>query len=366
MPERDPKLVSFDLALIGFGNVGRRFVKLLEQQRKALLHDHHLDYRVIGITTSRHGTAMRRQGLDLHSAIKLVESGGTLGVLHDAGAEPSPTDTQSFIQRFADLSDDKPRVVVETTTLDVATGEPAIRHVRTAINSGAHVITTNKGPAAFAYHALRDEAKAAGVSFLLEGTVLDGIPTLNLVRETLPTVGITGFRGVLNSTTNHILTVMEQGGSAAEALAEMQAQGIAEADASLDVEGWDAAAKTAALANVLMDARLTPRAIARTGLSGLSESTVREAFLHGRRFKLVASVARHDGTVSGTVAPVELNADDPLAHLDGQANAVVLMTDLLGEIVITQCKGGLTQTAFGLLTDLVTIRRGMSKLDQLN
>ena len=366
MPERDPKLVSFDLALIGFGNVGRRFVKLLEEQRKALLHDHHLDYRVIGIATSRHGTAMRRQGLDLDSAVKLVESGGTLDVLHDAGAEPSPTDTQSFIERFADLSDDKPRVVVETTTLDVATGEPAIRHVRTAINSGAHVITTNKGPAAFAYHALRDEAKAAGVSFLLEGTVLDGIPILNLVRETLPTVGITGFRGVLNSTTNHILTVMEQGGSAAEALAEMQAQGIAEADASLDVEGWDAAAKTAALANVVMDARLTPRAIARTGLSGLTESTVREAFLHGRRFKLVASVTRHDGTVSGTVAPVELNADDPLAHLDGQANAVVLMTDLLGEIVITQCEGGLTQTAFGLLTDLVTIRRGMSKLNQLN
>ncbi len=138
----------------------------------------------------------------------------------------------------------------------------------------------------------------------------------------------------------------------------MQAEGIAEADPSLDVDGWDAAAKTAALANVLMNAGMTPHAVRAHGDWGAHRDAARHARERGRRLRLVASASRRaDGAVDATVAPVELPADDLLAGVRGQANALVLQTDLLGDIAICQLDGGLTHTAYALLTDLVTIRR---------
>ncbi len=353
----DAKVAAYDLVLVGFGHVGRRFGRLLGEQRDRLAREHRLACRVIGIATRNHGAAINRRGLDLDRAIDAVEHGRSLAALHAAHEGRAPADGRALLEQLGRCREAPPRVVVETTVLDVETGQPAIDHVRAAIDAGAHVVTANKGPAAFAYRQLRDRAEGAGVMFLTEGAVLDGIPVLNLVRETLPTVRIDGFRGIVNSTTNHVLTALENGASAVEALAAMQAQGIAEADASLDTDGWDAAAKTAVLINVLMDGRATPQTIARTGIADVSTEEARAARRRGRRIKLVASAERRGNVVRGSVAPTELAADDPLAGLDGQANAVVFRTDLLGEIMITELDGGLTQTAFALLADLVTIRR---------
>ena len=220
-----------DLALIGLGHVGRRFVELLDQRAGRLSADHRLTCRVAG-------TASRRAGATFNGE--------------------RCQDVFDMIRRLGQADADL-RVVVETTTLDVTHGEPAISHVRAAIDAGCHVVTANKGPVAFAYAELREAASRAGVAFLFEGAVMDGVPVFNLVRETLPSVDVLGFEGVVNTTTNHIITAMEEGVTFENALARMQAEGIAEADPSLDVDGWDAAAKTAALANVLMDARITPR-----------------------------------------------------------------------------------------------------------
>lgn len=343
-----------DLALVGFGHVGRRFARLLDEQRDRLLADHGLTCRIIGISTRRHGVLFDREGIDVLPAVLQVEAGASLwqsgiDVIAQLGATAQ------------DQAGGSIRVVVETTTLDIAAGQPAIDHVRRAVAAGCHVITANKGPAAFAYGALRDEAEAAGVSFLFEGAVMDGVPVFNLVRETLPNIQIAGFRGVVNSTTNHILSALEDGDAFAPALARMQALGIAEADASLDVDGWDAAAKAAALANVLMDARITPHDVRRTGIGDASAARAVEARAEGRRLRLVASaVRRADGSVEATVAPVELPADDLLANLRGQANALILETDLLGHIAITQLDGSLTQTAYALLSDLITVCRRAS------
>ena len=185
------------------------------------------------------------------------------------------------------------RVVVETTTLDISAGRPAIDHVAAALSAGCHVVTANKGPAAFAYDELRARAAAANLSFLFEGAVMDGVPVFNLVRETLPAVTIVGFRGVVNSTTNHILTALEAGEAFEPALARMQADGIAEADASLDVDGWDAAAKAAALANVLMGARITPHDVRRTGI-GPGLRRARDCRQGGRE-TIEARGTRHPG-----------------------------------------------------------------------
>lgn len=187
---------------------------------------------------------------------------------------------------------------------------------------------------------------------------MDGVPVFNLVRETMPAVRVLGFRGVVNSTTNHILTALEDGEAFAPALARMQAEGIAEADASLDVDGWDAAAKAAALANVLMNAELTPHLVDRTGIGADTAALARDARRRGSRIRLVASGGRDgSGRVVAAVRPVELPPEDLLSVLRGTANALILHTDLLGDVAIHQLGGGLTATAYALLSDLIAIRR---------
>jgi homoserine dehydrogenase len=339
-----------DLALVGFGHVGQRFARLIAEQARTLLADHDLELRIVGVATRRHGSVFGGDGIDVERALADVAAGRSLGI---AGDDPS----LGVIRRLAD-SQSPLRVLIETTTLAIADAQPAIRHIETALDAQCHAVTANKGPVAFAYRRLRERAARAGVSFLFEGAVMDGVPVFNLVRETMPAVKVLGFRGVVNSTTNHILTALENGEEFAPALARMQAEGIAEADASLDIDGWDAAAKAAALANVLMDADLTPHLVDRTGIGPESAIAARAAVERGRRLRLVASAVRNDGgEVVARVRPVELPGDDLLSGLRGTANALILQTDLLGEVAIHQLGGGLTMTAYALLSDLITIRR---------
>jgi homoserine dehydrogenase len=319
-----------DLVLVGFGNVARRFASLLDERADRLRAVESLECRIVGRATRTGGAWF--------------------------GDAPC-ADVEELIERLS-RSDADLKIVVETTTLDIQAGEPAITHVRAGIARGCHVVTANKGPVAFAYAQLRDEAARAGVSFLFEGAVMDGIPIFNLVRETLPVVDVLAFEGVVNTTTNHIITALEGGQAFDRALAEMQARGIAEADPSLDVDGWDAAAKTAALANVLMDARITPHDVERTGIGAATAGAARTALARGHRLKLVARAARRaDGTVEATVAPRELPATELLATLAGDANALILHTDLLNGVAICQLSGNLTQTAYALLTDIISIAR---------
>ena len=341
-----------DLALIGFGNVARTFVRLLQDRSSLLSREYDLDCRIVGITTRTHGAAYSARGLDALAAAARIENGGSIGDLDNSAEEESST-SFTCIERLA-ASDAPLRVVVEATTLSIDGGQPATRHVETALSSGCDVVTANKGPVAFAYRRLRALAEKAGVSFLFEGAVMDGIPVFNLVNEAMPAVRVNGFRGVVNTTTNAIITALEHGEEFEAALRRMQAAGIAEADPSLDVEGWDAAAKAAALANVLLDADLTPHHVDRTGLGGITAEVVRAALRRGMRLRLVASARRGQRPV---VRPVELPASDLLAGVSGSANALVLETDLLGDFAICQLGGNLTQTAYALLSDLVTIRR---------
>jgi homoserine dehydrogenase len=342
-----------DLALVGFGNVGRRFARLLDEQRERLHQQHDLDCRIVGIATRRHGLAYNAVGLDGPNAAAFVENGGIVSEL--SGSQTLPSGATSLdVVRGLSTSEAPLRVVVESTTLDIAAGQPAIDHVVAALSAGCDVITANKGPAAFAYQDLRHRARDAGLSFLFEGAVMDGVPVFNLTRETMPVVNVLSFRGVVNSTTNHILTALEDGEDFGPALARMQIAGIAEADPTLDVDGWDAAAKAAALANVLLDARITPHDVIREGVGPANATPAREAKARGMRLRLVVEGKRGQ---TPSVKLRTLPGGDLLAGLRGTANALVLTTDLLGEIAICQLGGGLTQTAYALLSDLVTVRR---------
>ena len=293
----------------------------------------------------------REAGLDAVGLAVQMEAGHPI-----VEAATEAADSLDVIRRLTE-SDAPLKVLVETTTLDIKAGQPAIDHVRAALQSGCHAITANKGPAAFAFEELSALAADRDRSFLFEGAVMDGVPIFNLVRETLPAVQITGFRGVVNSTTNHILSALEAGEGFDAALERMPAAGIAEADPSLDVDGWDAAAKVSALANVFMRARTTPLAVEREGIGPSTARVAMAAKARGARVRLVASARTTPEGVVTSVRPVELPDGDLLAGLRGMANALVLTTDLLGEIAICQLSGSLTQTAYALLSDLVTIRR---------
>jgi homoserine dehydrogenase len=340
-----------DLALVGFGNVARRFSRLIEERRDWLSLDYDLECRVVGIATRRHGALARESGLEAVALAAAVETGAPL-----AGDGSPAADAMDVIRRLAGSAAPM-KVLIETTTLDIGAGQPAIDHVRAALDAGCHVVTANKGPAAFAYEELSALAADRGRAFLFEGAVMDGVPIFNLVRETLPAVQITGFRGVINSTTNHILSALEDGEGFDAALQRMQEMGIAEADPSLDVDGWDAAAKTATLANVLLRARMTPQGVDREGIGPATARLAMAAKARGGRVRLVASAQPTPAGLVAAVRPVELPESDLLAGLRGMANALVLQTDLLGEIAICQLSGSLTQTAYALLSDLIAIRR---------
>jgi homoserine dehydrogenase len=279
----------------------------------------------------------------------VVALGGTLGALHRVRAGAA-RDVSDFIARVpAD-------VLIEVTTLDPRTGEPATSHVSQALRRGLHVITANKGPVAFALRRLRALAARHGRFFLHEGAVMDGTPVFNLAQRCLAGARILGFRGTLNSTTNLVLSRMEDGHGRETAVREAQALGIAEADPSNDLEGWDAAVKGVALANALLGASLRPRDVRRRGVQELSASMVRRALAAGYRTRLVVRGERRSGRVRVSVAPERIPLGDPLSG-SGPDAALVLTTDLMGEIGVIERGATVDQTAYALLSDLLEIAR---------
>ena len=347
------------LALVGFGNVGRRLVRLLDEIGNRL----DFTWRLVGVATRHHGSIVDPEGIDATRALAMVESAQSLDRLDPDPHERSGIDMiRQLTEVLADECNDGRVVVVETTVLDIEQGEPATAHVRASLEGLAHVVTANKGPAAFAYDDLNALAASVQRVFFFEGAVMDGVPVFNLVRETMPAVTINGFRGVINTTCNYVLTELEHGTRFDDAIAEMQARGIAEADPSHDIDGWDAAAKIAALANVLMAGGITPHDVARTGIRDVSAHEVAGARARGRRIRLVASASRHGHRLETRVEPELLDGDDPLACLGGLENALYLHTDLLGDVGIVQRTSTLTQTAYALVSDLARLSQRLREL----
>ena len=350
---------ELSLVLIGFGNVARRFIRLLGETADRL----DFTWKVVGISTRHHGSVVDPAGIDTRRALTTVEAHQSLDRLDPTPRERSGIDV---IRQVADLFGDDAAegrlVAIESTVLDIDRGEPATSHVRAALEGQAHVVTANKGPVAFAYHELEAVAESVDRIFFFEGVVMDGVPVFNLVRETMPAVVVEGFRGVINTTCNFVLSELERGRDFDQALARMQASGIAEADPALDVDGWDAAAKTAALVNVLMGSIMTPHQVSRVGIRDVTGADVRDALGRNRRIRLVASATRQGGKVKARVEPEVLDDQDPLAGIADQQNALYLQTDLLGEVGIVQRTGSLTHTAYALLTDVARISQRLKEL----
>jgi len=330
----------YNLALMGFGNVGRALARLLLDKRGELASRYDLSFAVTAIATSRHGVVINRDGIDLERALRLED----LSVLSDSVA---PREGCEFIcECGAD-------VLFENTPVNYESGQPAVDCIRTALDCGMHVITANKGPVVHAYRELTEIAENKGRRFYFESAVMDGAPVFALFRETLPATNLLSFKGVLNSTTNVILTRMESGESFDQAVAYAQNVGLAETDPSGDIDGWDAAVKVAALATVLMGVPMLPSEIDREGIRGVTPEKIEQAKQNGKRWKLLCSAEKTGQAVVARVAPEMVGPETPFYSIEGSTSIVQFTTDTLPELSLIEGNPGPDTTAYGLLADFI-------------
>lgn len=339
------------ICMAGFGNVGVRFARMLLEQERSLREKYGCRVVVTGVCTRTRGTVINPEGLDLGALLIMKEELGRFdseypGFTPDCGAP-------EMIERCgADI-------FIELSTLSVKDGEPASSYIRAALEHGMHVITANKGPEAWRYAELKALADERGKRYLFETAVLDGAPLFNMARNCLRGCEITAIRGIINTTTNFILGEIEKGGTYDEAVAEAQRRQFAEADPSMDVDGWDGAAKICALANVLMDARATPEDVKVTSLRGVTPEEIKAARAKGLRVKYICAAEREaGGGISLSVAPALIPADDPACLVNGTSNIITIRTDMMGEMSLIEKDPEIKQTAYGVYSDLLEIISG--------
>jgi homoserine dehydrogenase len=295
------------------------------------------------------GSVYAPDGLDVRELLSLAETGTSL--------ERYSGEAEKGWDAMKTIRESNASVICELAYTDIKTGQPATDHCRAAFEAGKHIVTSNKGPAALHYRELAALAERNGVRFMIEGTVMSGTPVLNLVRNELAGNTVSAVRGILNGTTNYILTEMERGQAYDDVLKEAQRLGYAEADPTADVEGFDALAKVTILANVVMGANLTPGDIPCKGISHITLDDIETARAQGKRWKLIGEVEREGGAVSASVAPMMVELSHPLAGVSGAVNALTFSTDLMGEVTVTGAGAGRTETGFSVLVDILDIHR---------
>ena len=330
---------SYNLAIIGMGNVARALLRLLISKETDLRRRYDIRWRLTGVATRRIGWIADPDGLNPLAVLQ-----GHALMQH--GITSQPRNVREWLEKT------RADVFFETSSLNAQTGQPATEHLKTALELGAHAITANKGPIVHAFHELTALAKEKNRKFFYESTVMDGVPVFSMFPDGLPATELRGFSGVLNSTTNVVLTEIERGRSLDEAVKRAQAMGIAETDPSADLDGWDAAVKVVALAIVLMGANIRLEQVQRMGIRELSEEKIRSVRAAGMRYKLVCRAERRGDGVECSVRPELLLASDPLANLEGSSSAIRFDLDVFG-LSFVEHNPGIEATGYGLLADFL-------------
>jgi homoserine dehydrogenase len=338
------------LALIGFGTVGQGLAEILKDKADQLRTEYGFEVQVVAVSNSN-GAIYHPDGLDIHRLLAAVQESGSLDRYPDTPGLVRGWDSLTTIR------DSNADTIVEVAWTDLHTGQPAIDHIRAAFEAGKHVVTSNKGPAALAYQELERLAEAHGVRWGIEGTLMSGTPALRLACAAMAGCHIHEIRGILNGTTNFILTQMESGATYADALAEAQGLGYAEADPTADVEGHDALGKLLILAAAVMGTPLTREQVTCQGITQLTPEDIQRARAEGKRWKLIAHLRRVGHQLEASVGPQALPYADSLAGVSGATNAITYVTDLLGEVTLVGPGAGRRETGFALLADLLDIHR---------
>lgn len=334
------------LILIGFGAVGQGFAAILRDKANSLREKHGFEASIVGVVTATRGSLYCAAGLDIPALLTAAKTGNFASYPASVGLRRDLSAADMIVPGAADA-------LLELSPTNLETAQPALDTSYRALDAGMHLALANKGPVALHYADLRARAAARGVQMRCEATVMAGTPAMQLAQEALAGCQITGARGILNGTTNYILTQMESGESYQAALEKAQALGYAESDPSGDVDGWDAAGKLLILANALFGSRLTMDDLQVSGISGLSADDINLARAQNHRYKLIAQASPSGGTVKA----MRLPATDPLASVAGTTNAITLETDLLGAITLIGAGAGSRETGAALLADLLAIHR---------
>ena len=340
--------MTLKLFLVGFGHVGQGFADLILKKRSVLLQKYNLDPIVVGIVTGSKGKIVDERGIDLSFVLQVV---GEKQTFARAGLKTNSKETIELIKE-TDFD-----VLVEVSHTNLRDGQPASDYIRTALQSGKHVITTNKGPVALHLQELEAIAREKSVSFRYEGTVMAGTPLLNLIRYNLAGLQISKIQGIVNGSTNYILTRMEQGLEYEQAVAEARELGYLEADPTADVEGWDAVAKAMILSAAVFKNPLSKTEVRRQGITHLRRHDLEQAAKEHKTWKLIATVEKSGQGVRASVKPELLSKSHPLAAVQGATNAVTITTDYLHEVTIVGPGAGEHETGYAVLNDLLNLSR---------
>ena len=333
------------IILCGFGVVGQNFAKLLLSRSEDLYALHGLKPRIVGVFDSK-GAAASSAGLDLNRLLEVKKRDGSIRRYHNKEKDANGADMISGMEA---------EVLIETTPSNYKNAEPGMSHIVNAMKNGLHVITVNKGPLALAFPSLMELATYNQVLLRFSGTVGGGTPILDYAKNSLRGERIISFQGILNGTTNYILTNMANGMNFKAALADAKKKGFVEANASLDIDGFDAAAKLVILANWIMDMKVTIKDIERKGISKVTPSDIKKAAARKCAVKLIASCNREL-----VVAPKEIPLDDPLC-VNGTLNAITFNSEHSGQQTIIGRGAGGMETASSILRDLLDIKQEMSR-----
>ncbi len=338
-------MIAVRIILVGYGVVGQGLTNILLTRRLETLRDYGLNPKIVAIV-DKGGAAVNPQGLDLERMMALKKKGTVAADRLFGRPEISPLDIIESLEA---------EVLVEATSTNIKNGEPGLSHIKTAFKTGKHVVTTNKGPLALALPALTELADYNKVYLRFSGTVGGGTPILEFAKKCLAGDKIVAVRGILNGTTNYILTEMaEKHTNFEQALASAQKLGYAETDPSMDVDGLDAACKVVIMANWIMNKKLTLRDVKVQGIRGVTLNEISEAAKKGNAVKLVGMI--NEGA---SVAPTEISRYDPLC-VRGVLNAVTFASEFAGEETIIGKGAGGIETASAVLRDLIDIRYNMA------
>lgn len=340
-------MTEYKLALVGFGGVNRALAQLIAERNEGWKTELGFSLKIVGVTDLFLGSLVGREGLDAGVLARLPSVKGALAQL--------PGGTVEALNE-AVIKDSGADIIAEATFTNPVDGEPATSFCRWALEAGKHVVTTNKGPIALHGAELKALALCNKVAFEYEGSVMSGTPVIRLAKQTLAGSAINGFEGILNGTSNFVLTCMEGGLGFAEAVRQAQELGYAEADPSADVEGYDVRLKVVILANELLDAKLQVSDVSCQGISALTLDDIAKARQEGARWKLIGAATRQaDGSVSARVEPRLLRNDHPLAAINGATNAVSFTSPLLGAVTVSGPGAGRMETAYALLSDIISL-----------
>lgn len=334
---------TLKLALMGFGNCGRAFAEMLLSRHEEIKNMYDTDVIVSAVATRSKGNIVNGGGLDMKRALDELATDGHF---------TSDVVTAGSMEIVSSSDYD---VLVEMTPLNIFTGEPATSHIKQALLRGKHAITANKGPIAWYFRELRDLAAQQECGFFYETVVMDGAPVFNLVEHTLKLAKVTEISGILNSTTNFILEELEAGAEYDDIISRGREMGFIEEDSAMDIEGYDAAGKIAALANVLMDAKLTPEMVERKGIENITAEDIAHAKAEGKKIKLVCRCFSENGMIRAYVRPEKVDRTDLLASIGSTTSIVSITTDMMKKISIVEHDPEIEQTAYGVFGDVIRV-----------